>query len=41
LKVGARKYFKLKPKNQNCEEKEKLKDEESMDLRDDLLQNAH
>ena len=33
----TRNFFKLKPKNQGYQEKEKLKDGEDMDLRDDIL----
>ena len=37
LNPVTRNYFKLKPKNQGAQEKEKLKDGEDMDLRDDIL----
>ena len=40
LKTETRNYFKLKPKNLISQEMYKLKDEENVDLRDDLLINV-
>ena len=40
VKTLLRNYFKLKPKNQCSQEKDKLRDEEHADLRNDLLLNV-